>query len=345
MLQVGKLKTILCVMVLPLFLVSANSFGDDFVWEPTLSRYQKEPGSPWYYNFVELGLPPLVLQAAGLGTGEGYGMTNPLVVVPGATTAYGGPAPASVVGDRPGEYYFGFASTYTPSDTYSAFDLGSTIIQPTTSLELYFRIETNDPINFIGICGGTDLGGVKVQFANSNGFSYLYVEADATNPVASSEGDQDCAFGLYINYGNYGEVDRNYDSTVFRTNVHWWDIDVPEASEEKLASIQLSAENNEEAIITASIPTTFFSNRGLNPNNVKGYVDQYELPMGEGMGETYSFEKGSSVVQIFGEDAYEYIIHNDQWSTHVISVGEIPEPATMTLLALGGMAMLKRRRQ
>ncbi len=343
---------IVTVLMVSLFLVSANSFGAGFVWEPTMSHYLK-PGEIFVKPFY--ALDPLIAAGAGLGTGEGYGTTatdgigNPFL----GTTAYGGVAPANLaaqgINERPGHYSFGFANTYPNTDNFSAYELGNTPIQSGTYLNMYFRMESDDPINFIGICGGTDLEGINVSLAKTDGVTYLNIEVDTTNPVYSTKGggDQDSVFGLYINYGNYdeGNVGVNYDSAIFRTNIHWWDIDVPAIPQDKLASIRLSTQNGTEAIVAASIPDSYFSDRGLNPNNVKGYVDEDELPLGQGLGETYSFEKMTPNGYLLGDVTHRFTIHSDQWSTHDIGVGEVPEPATMTLLALGGMAILKRRRR
>ena len=90
---------IVTVLMVSLFLVSANSFGAGFVWEPTMSHYLK-PGEIFVKPFY--ALDPLIAAGAGLGTGEGYGTTatdgigNPFL----GTTAYGGVAPANLSGEQ-----------------------------------------------------------------------------------------------------------------------------------------------------------------------------------------------------------------------------------------------------
>jgi hypothetical protein len=51
----------------------------------------------------------------------------------------------------------------------------------------------------------------------------------------------------------------------------------------------------------------------------------------------WDFDFGSGVEEVFGKNAVERYA----WAVHP---GDIPEPATLSLLALGGLAMLRRKR-
>ena len=164
---------VLSVVLISLSVSTVSSYGAGFVWEPTRSTYGAAE-SPFY------ALNPMAAAAVGLGTGEGYGtVASNGIGIPG-TTAYGGVAPANLaaqeINERPGHYYFGFANTYPTTNNFSAYELGNTVIQPETTLSLIFRRTTNDPINFIGICGGTDPGDVVTyQAYQQNAVWYFLV--------------------------------------------------------------------------------------------------------------------------------------------------------------------------
>lgn len=357
-------KSLSWVVVLFLLFASLRSYGAGFTWDVGESTYQKSNeifARPFY------ALSPLAVAAAGLPSGEGYGtvasdgLGNPY----DGSTAYGGAAPASLVdqgiNERPGHYYFGFANTYPTVDSFSAYELSGTNLSAGTYMNLCFRRTKNasneyDPINFIGICGDT-VEHAEVYERESGGNQFVYIAIKTVNPVYSTKGggDQDAVFGLYINYGNYddGNEGVDYDGAVFRTNIHWWDIEVPEIPEDRLASIQLSTQANTDATIVATVPNSYIDSIGLTPDDVKGYVDEDELPMGQGSGETYSFAKVTPKTELeyglHGDQEYvdvsEFVIHNDQWSTHNIGVGVIPEPATLALCLCGAAAMLIRKRR
>lgn len=350
-------------VLLILLFASTNAYASGFVWEPTNSSYLRPGTSPVtggsYVPTYFMAINPTVAALAGLGTGEGYGLAPPDYDGPGAPlSAFGGPAPASLVAqginERPGHYYFGFANTYPTVSNFSAYELGSTRLKPGTVLTLSFLRTTTDPINFIGICGDPTAGEVHVDAWASND-TRLLLQVTMADPVYSVKGggDQDSVFGLYINYGDYDadNQDVDFDGAVFRTNIHWWDIDVPAVPNDRLASLQLATQSSTDAIVTATVPDSFFASMGVDPENVRGYVDETEIPLGQGLDtETYSFAKVSTEGQIMAsnglpKDVSEYVIHSDQWSTHDISVGLIPEPTTLSLLVLGGLGALIRRRR
>ncbi|MDP6544272.1 MAG: PEP-CTERM sorting domain-containing protein [Phycisphaerae bacterium] len=367
-----KQRTIIIpVLLVSLLLASTSSYGDGFVWDAAGSTYQKS-NEIFYRWFYDLDLTPTELALSGLSTTEGYGTTaldgrGAAAVFPfnGDTTAYGGAAPANLaaqgINERPGHYYFGFAHTYPNTDDFSAYELGNTPLDAGTYMNLRFRRIKNandeyDPINFIGVCGDT-VGFAEIYERESGNDQYIYIALKTLDPVYSTKGagDQDAVFGLYINYGRYDEDNENvdYDGALFRTNIHWWDIDVPEISQDKLASIQLSTQASTDATVVATVPNSFFDSIGVDPNNVRGYVDEDEIPMGQDAREGYSFEKvipkGELEYGLYGDEvtleSSEFVIHNDNWSTHDIGVGQIPEPATLSLLAIGGLALLRRKRK
>jgi len=66
---------------------------------------------------------------------------------------------------------------------------------------------------------------------------------------------------------------------------------VPNVPRDKLVSIKLSTKSGTEAEVGAIIPDSYFERESLNPDSVKGYVDENEFPLGQGAGEPYSFQQ------------------------------------------------------
>ncbi len=353
------MKRALIFVMVVLGLAASHAHAAGFVWEPTMSSYLRigtNPltGNPYPWTYFQ-ALDPMAAMAAGLGAGEGYGTAGYLLE---SDTAYGGAAPQNLapqgVNERPGHYFFGFANTYPTTSNFAAYELGNTRLSAGAKVHLVFRRTTDDPINFIGMCADTTAGAIYVSPSHQNNVEYLHIEVEVTDPVYSTDGggDQNSVFGLYINYGNYdaANADVDYDGSVFRTNIHWWDIDVPDVPRDKLASIQLSTQANTDAVVTATISDSYLDRIGVDPNDVRGYIDDTEIPLGQGLdNETYSFAKMADEGFLdynlsAGDSVSEYVIHSNRWSTHDIGVGVIPEPATLTLLVFAGLMSPRRRR-
>ena len=342
--------------------------ADGFVWEPTLSSYATDSGSG-RASFYDLD--PTVAAAAGFGSGEGYGTTasngigNPL----NGMTAYGGRAPDSLspegINERPGHFYFGFANTYPNTNTFSAYEIGGTPLNAAgdNDLDLWFRRTTSDPINFIGIAGGIPQSGGQMRIGREvvDGDEYLRIESSPVNPVFSSQGggDQTSVFGLYINYGEYDSDNEgvDYHGASFQTNIHWWDIDVPNISRDKLASIKLASEGGQTAHVTGYIPSSYLDSIGANPNDIRGFIDDELLPQGPdddgeagSGGYNYSFHRGGMVtgdhnLDGIDEDLYRYRIYNNRWSPHDFRFGAVPEPSSMIILGMSLLGLGLRRRR
>jgi len=350
-----KKSTVVTLSLLSIFpfLATVDCEATGFVWDPGISSYNTGLGWSSFHP-----LNKTVAAGAGLGTGEGYGTVAPNGIgIPGVT-AYAGPAPDSLVSqginERPGHYYFGFANTYPNTDQFGAYELNNTTIKSGTYLDLWFRRTTTDPINFIGMCSSTSDEDIEVGREVIGATEYMRIRTLTVDPVYSTqgEGDQNSIFGLYVNYGNYdaGNVGIDYHGALFSTQIHWWDIDVPAIPKDKLASINLSTQSGVEADLLAFIPHSYFSENGLDPDEVSGYVDEDELPLGQ-EGNDHWFDHYGSVERDLNLDGINetsgyYKIHNDQWSEHDLGVGDtlpVPEPSTTCLLLLGGITLWIRR--
>jgi len=342
-----------CILAVNIFFIGACS-ASGFVWEPTLSSYETAAGLQSFY-----ALNPFAAGMVGLGDGTGYGTVSPDGIgnpVSG-TTAYAGPAPSSLIpqgiDERPGHFYFGFANTYPTTNDFAAYEMDQTVIQPGVELDLWFRRTTSDRINFIGMCADTSDENIMVSREVLEGTEYLRLQTYVTDPVYSTKGgaDQESVFGMYINYGDYdeGNQDVDYHGALFSTNIHWWDIDVPAIPQEKMASIRLSTQGGVDADMLAFIPHSYLDEVGLDPESVRAYVDNDELPLGQQGEGHYWFDNFGTLERDLdfdgaADDCQYFKIHNDQWSAHDIGIGEVPEPATLVLLAAGVGGVLRRRR-
>lgn len=324
----------------------------DFEWMPTLSQYRHAGSWQPFYS-----LSPLAASVAGLGSGAGYGTTspdgagNPL----SGTTGYGGMSTDSLIPEgihsRAGHYYFGFANTYPNTNQFSAYELSGTPLG-SSEMDLYFRVNSPDrldEINFIGMCGPTSDEELIVGRVNLSGQAYLRIQSRVTNPKYSPNGgaDHQSAFGMYINYGqnDAGNQNVDYHGAVFSTDIHWWDIDVPNIPGDKLASIKLNT-NSGAANLMAFIPDSYFNTIGLNPADAKGYVDGNEMPLGQdGNGDYYfsyynnpTFGQDLDMDGVYSTtDSHYFQIRNDQWSEHDLGFGLVPE---FPSVGLAGLALM-----
>ncbi|MBT8044769.1 MAG: PEP-CTERM sorting domain-containing protein [Verrucomicrobiae bacterium] len=319
--------------------ITAESIGGSFI---TLSG-DKNPLMP---------LDPVAAALVGISDPTGYvttaidGRGNPT----DGSTAYGGPAPDSLslrspgVSNEPGHFYWGFANTYPLYNSFTDYEVNGAL-PAGTRVGIKFNHDPSDRINFIGVVGKLH----DVFYRDSS----VTLVIETVDPVYSPTGGADAlsadalsALGVYINYDNESiENDAvDFGGSVFATNIHWWDIDVPAVPTDGIASIRLNTSNSTDAVVDAYLTERFMTDNGYAPEDIKGWIDGTPVPLNGGDGQGIT----SQGVEYFDNEEVpyqHYTINNNQWSAHDIGFGvPIPEPSSSWLLLIGVGVLVRRRR-
>ena len=149
------------------------------------------------------------------------------------------------------------------------------------------------------------------------------MRATVTDPVLSESGNVGAAFGLIVDCSSL--VARDFQGSMFVTNMHWLDIDPPTFTATGLAGLSAHGSNGVEATFDGIFAPAFLADMGIaDPNLVQGYVDVNAVTglssatfavLGVGNGSQWPF------------GSWKYRLTNSAWSTHDIMFGRLAKPA------------------
>jgi hypothetical protein len=303
-----RLLTLLCgvllltVLLAPTALAVAGS--SPITWSPTDSTYGAS-ATP----FVALPSP------APVGTG--------------ATSLAPGAAFGAGFWDGTTEVYaMGFVNA-VPAGTgmpdMSATELSLTPLYYGVPLTLVFAKDAGQRIDSVAILGRPD---ALVSISPSDpatltAATQFTVNATVADPVASYSGNVGAAFGLVVDCSS--AAGRDFQNSLFVTNMHWLDIDPPTFSATGLAGLSAHGVDGTEATFDGIFAPAFLAAMGVvDPSQVQGYVD---IAAVSGLSTATFTQKGAGDGSLWPTGWYKYRITNSKWSTHNILYGRLAKPA------------------
>ena len=197
----------------------------------------------------------------------GVGMTQPDAVLP---VVYG----AGFWDSTSQVYAMGFVNTmpgggmpYMPET-----DITFSALSYHTPLKLVFYKDTGLRIDSVAILGDPDsLVSIEPSDpATLTAATEFTVRATVTDPVKSDSGNVGAAFGLVVDCSPA----RDFQNSLFVTNMHWLDIDPPTFSASGLAGLSANGFPGETATFDGVFSPAFLTAMGItDPTQVQGYVD------------------------------------------------------------------------
>lgn len=286
---------------------------------------------------------PIVWDPAGSTYGDG-GTPFVLVPSPPAPAGTGATADGSAFGSgfwdaANAVFSFGFlnAPHMSPdTPTMPETELADTALPAGTRVVLKFNKAAGQRINFIAILGDPDLGvslspiGTALTTATS-----FTVTARVAAPVASAGGDVQAAMGLLVDCST--STARNYQGSLFLTDMHWLDVGPPSISASTMAGLNANGRNGVAATFDGMFTRDFLTSMGISdPTTVYGYIDTTKILPGS-TNATFTV-KGLGNGSLWPSDYFKYRITNSGWSAHNVLYGRaVTRPKRVTAKSPKGL--------
>lgn len=222
-------------------------------------------------------------------------------------------------------------------------ELAGTALPAGTSVVLKFNKAAGQRINFIAILGDPDLGvslsptGTALTAATS-----FTVTARVAAPVASADGDVQAAMGLLVDCS--ASAARNYQGSLFLTDMHWLDVAPPSISAATMAGLNANGRNGVLATFDGLFTRDFLASMGItDPATVSGYIDTTKILPGS---TTATFAvKGLGNGTLWPADYFKYRVTNSGWSAHDILYGRtVARPGKTTAKSPKGTIATRKPR-
>ena len=263
-----------------------------------------------------------------------YGVAEtPFVTVPMAPPGSGATAPGPGVAYGAGfwdgsaeVYVMGFANTMKMGMPEMAeTELSLTPLSYGVPLELVFQKTAGQRIDSVAILGEPD-SLVSVEPADPAALTAateFAVRATVTDPVQSASGNVGAAFGLSIDCSSLAA--RDFQNSLFLTNMHWLDIDPPTFTSAGLAGLSAHGSNGTQATFDGIFAPAFLTAMGFTDfNEVQGYVDLTAVTGWSGAALTVL---GAGDGSLWPAGSWKYRVTNSNWCTHNILFGRLTRPA------------------
>jgi hypothetical protein len=289
---------------------------------------------------IALLLAPAALATVGsspitwLPADSSYGVAeSPFVAVPmapagtGATSLGPGAAFGGGFWDGSSEVYvMGFADTVlTGMPGIQETELSSTPLYYGVPLKLVFQKTAGQRIDSVAILGdpGSLVSIEPADPAALTAATQFTVRATVTDPVQSRSGNVGAAFGLCVDCSSLAA--RDFQGSLFVTNMHWLDIDPPTFSSTGLAGLTAHGSPGTEATFDGIFAPAFLTAMGFSDfNDVQGYVDVTAVTGWTGAALTVP---GVGDGSLWPAASWKYRITNSNWCTHNILFGRLTSPA------------------
>ena len=265
-----------------------------------------------------------------------YGVAEtPFVAVPMAPPGMGATslAPGAAFGagfwdDGAEVYVMGFLNAMPMSASMPGMaetELGLTPLFYGVPLELVFEKTAGQRINAVALLGDPDsLVSIEpTDPATLTAATEFTVRATVTDPVESASGNVGAAFGLSIDCSSLAA--RDFQNSLFVTDMHWLDIDPPTIGADGLAGLRAHGDPGTQATFDGIFAPAFLTAMGFTDfSQVQGYVDLTAVTGWSGAALTVL---GAGDGSLWPAGSWKYRVTNSNWCTHNILFGRLTRPA------------------
>ena len=263
-----------------------------------------------------------------------YGVAEtPFVAVPmgpagsGATSLGPGAAYGAGFWDGASEVYvMGFVNTPSAGMPGMAeTELSLTPLYYGVPLKLVFQKTAGQRVDSVALLGDPD-SLVSIEPADPAALTaatQFTVRATVTDPVQSASGNVGAAFGLSVDCSSLAA--RDFQGSLFVTDMHWLDIDPPTVGATGLAGLRAHGSDGTEATFDGIFAPAFLTAMGFTDfSQVQGYVDLTAVTGWTGAALTVL---GAGDGSLWPADSWKYRVTNSNWCTHNILFGRLTRPA------------------
>ncbi len=214
-------------------------------------------------------------------------------------------------------------------------ELGFTPLVAGVPLELVFQKTAGQRIDSVAILGDPD-SLVSIDPADPAALTAataFTVRATVADPVWSASGDVGAAFGLSVDCSSLPA--RDFQGSLFVTDMHWLDIDPPTFSSTSLAGLSAHGHYGTEATFDGIFAPAFLTAMGFTDfSQVQGYVDLTAVTGWTGAALTVP---GVGDGSLWPAGSWKYRITNSNWCTHNILFGRLTSPARAAAISPRGL--------
>ena len=312
--MIRGVSTVRCRLLLPLFcgVLLFTLLLAPVVFAVGTSPISWSPGSSTY------GSPGTAFIPAPLPAPPGIGTT-----APGPVMAYG----AGFWDGTTEVYAMGFINAVPTSQALPAMaqtELAGGPLAAGTPLTLTFEKAAGQKIDSVAILGDPNAL-VSIEPSDPAALTAatrFVVRATVTDPVASYSGNVGAAFGLIVDCSSAAA--RDFQGSLFVTNMHWLDIDPPTFGATGLAGLSAHGQNGVEATFDGVFAPSFLTAMGIaDPTQVQGYVD---IAAVTGLSGASFTVLGAGDGSLWPSGYWKYRLANSMWSTHNILFGRMAKP-------------------
>jgi hypothetical protein len=310
----GAVLVVLFVALACASLASATTTPSPVTWVPGDSTYGSS-GTP----FVALPSPaPAGTGATSFGPGAAYG--------------------AGFWDSCAGVYVMGFVNSVPTSlglPGLAQTELSATALTAGVPLTLVFDKTAGQRVDSVAILGDPDAL-VSIDPSDPTALTAatrFTVQATVADPVQSYSGDVAAAFGLLVDCS--ASAARDYQNSLFVTNMHWLDIDPPTFTAAGMAGLTAHGSNGSVATFDGIFTPAFLTAMGISdPTQVQGYVD---LTTVTGWTNATFAVLGQGDGSLWPSGWWKYRVTNGTWCTHTIMFGQLTRPASPIVVGPKGV--------